>query len=42
VYPDRFAENVVRNRGLDFIRFLDNEQEALDWLLERKLGLPRK
>jgi hypothetical protein len=33
VYPDRFAENVMRNRGLDCIRFVDDEQEALDWLL---------
>ena len=33
VYPDRFGENVVRNRGLDLIRFVNDEQEALDWLL---------
>lgn len=42
VYPDRFGENVARNRGLDLIRFIDNEQAALDWLLERAPGLPRK
>jgi hypothetical protein len=33
-YPNRFGETVVRNRGLDCIRFVDNEQEALDWLME--------
>ena len=27
-YPDRFGENVVRNRGLDLIRFVAHEQEA--------------
>jgi hypothetical protein len=32
-YPDRFGENVLRNRGLDFIRFLGDEESALDWLL---------
>lgn len=32
VYPDRFGENVVRNRGLDLIRFVENTQEAIDWL----------
>jgi hypothetical protein len=35
VYPDHFGESVVRNRGLDLIRFVDNEQEALNWLLAR-------
>jgi hypothetical protein len=35
VYPDRFGETVARNRGLDLIRFVDNEQEALNWLLAR-------
>lgn len=35
VYPDRFGETVARNRGLDLIRFLDNEQEALNWLFAR-------
>ena len=34
-YPDRFGENVVRNRGLDLIRFVTQEQEALDWLLAK-------
>jgi hypothetical protein len=33
VYPDRFGENVVRNRGLDLIRFVGNMQEAQEWLL---------
>ena len=37
-YPDRFGENVVRNRGLDAIRFIDDESEALNWLLSRKSG----
>lgn len=32
-YPDRFGENVLRNRGLDALRFIDDEQEALAWLL---------
>ena len=32
VYPDRFGENVVRNRGLEFMRFVENMQEAIDWL----------
>jgi hypothetical protein len=36
VYPDRFGENVIRNRGIDLIRFVDNEKEALDWLLAGK------
>jgi hypothetical protein len=36
VYPDRFGENVVRNRGLDAIRFIGDMQEALDWLLAAK------
>jgi hypothetical protein len=40
VYPDRFGENVVRNRGLDLIRFVDSEQEALDWLRARKRPSP--
>src|SRR5690242_16649238 len=39
VYHDRFGENVVRNRGLDLLRFVDNEQEALDWLFFRKPDL---
>jgi hypothetical protein len=33
VYPDRFGENVLRNRGVDFIRFVDDETEAIEWLL---------
>lgn len=48
VYPDRFGENVVRNRGLYLVRFVANKQEALDWLLttrgsgaETVPGLPR-
>jgi len=36
VYPDRFGENVVRNRGLDLIRFAGDMQEAIDWLLTTK------
>jgi len=32
VYPDRFGENVVRNRGLDLIRFIDSIDEAITWL----------
>jgi hypothetical protein len=35
VYPDRFGENVVRNRGLDLIRFVSDMQEAVDWLLAK-------
>ena len=35
-YPDRFGENVVRNRGLDLIRFVGTMQEAQDWLLTSK------
>ncbi|MDO8302393.1 MAG: hypothetical protein Q7T18_04035 [Sedimentisphaerales bacterium] len=35
-YPDRFGENVVRNRGLNLIRFVGNTQEALNWLLTTK------
>jgi hypothetical protein len=31
-YPDRFGENVVRNRGMDLMRFVSSIQEALDWL----------
>jgi hypothetical protein len=41
VYPDRFGENVVRNRGLDLIRFVNDMQEALDWLLAAKPSLQR-
>jgi len=36
VYPDRFGENVVRNRGLDAIRFVDDMQGAINWLLSTK------
>ena len=36
VYPDRFGETVVRNRGLDLIRFTGDDREALDWLLNAK------
>lgn len=36
VYPDRFGENVVRNRGLNLLRFVGNMQEATDWLLMTK------
>lgn len=32
VYDDRFAENVVRNRGVDLIRFVKDMPQALDWL----------
>jgi hypothetical protein len=42
VYPDRFGENVLRNRGLDCIRFVDNEQEALDWLLAHQRATGRE
>jgi hypothetical protein len=41
VYPDRFGENVVRNRGLDLIRFVEAQQEALDWLLVNKQAMQR-
>jgi hypothetical protein len=41
VYPDRFGENVVRNRGLNFIRFVDNEQTALAWLVGHQTEPPR-
>jgi hypothetical protein len=40
-YPDRFGENVVRNRGLDLIRFTEDEHDTLQWLLaERKTRRP--
>lgn len=39
VYPDRFGENVVRNRGLDLIRFVEGEQGALEWLLAAKAAV---
>jgi hypothetical protein len=32
-YPDRFGENVLRNRGLDLIRFMEDEHNTLEWLL---------
>ena len=32
-YEDRFGENVLRSRGLDVIRFLEGEPEAVAWLL---------
>ncbi len=32
-YPDRFFENVLRNRGIDYRWFLDAEQ-AQRWLVE--------
>src|SRR5262245_31395375 len=38
-YEDRFGENVMRSRGLDVIRFLDGEPEALEWLLAEKQAL---
>jgi hypothetical protein len=40
-YPDRFGENVLRNRGLDFIRFLGDEESARDWLLADGSATPR-
>jgi hypothetical protein len=40
VYPDRFGENVARNRGLDLIRFIGDEQEALNWLLAAQPAKP--
>ena len=35
-YPDRFGENVLRNRGLDVIRFMDDEHCTVDWLLSNR------
>lgn len=32
VYEDRFGENVIRNRGLNLMRFVADFQEAVDWL----------
>ena len=30
--PDAFFQNVVRNRGVDLIRFVENYEEAFAWL----------
>ena len=32
VYEDRFGENVIRNRGVDLIRFTTTLKDSLDWL----------
>jgi hypothetical protein len=34
IYSSRFGENVMQNRGLDCIRFVDDKQAALAWLGE--------
>ena len=40
-YPDRFGENVLRNRGLDVIRFLEDEHNTVEWLLSDRKTPPR-
>ena len=40
-YHDHFGENVLRNRGLDFIRFVTHEAAAIDWLLDSETAAPR-
>jgi hypothetical protein len=40
-YPDRFGENVLRNRGLDLIRFLEDEHNTVEWLLSDRQTRPR-
>jgi hypothetical protein len=40
-YPDRFGENVLRNRGLDVIRFLEDEHNSVEWLLSGRKLPPR-
>jgi hypothetical protein len=40
-YPDRFGENVMRNRGLDLIRFLEDEHSTVEWLLSGRKTRPR-
>ena len=32
VYSDKFFQNVVRNRGVDLLRFVESYEEAFDWL----------
>jgi hypothetical protein len=39
-YPDRFGENVLRNRGLDLIRFLEDEHTTVEWLLSDSKARP--
>lgn len=39
-YPDRFGENVLRNRGLDLIRFLEDEHDTVKWLLSDRKTRP--
>jgi hypothetical protein len=39
-YPDRFGENVLRNRGLDLIRFLEDEHDMVEWLLSDRMTRP--
>jgi hypothetical protein len=39
-YPDRFGENVMRNRGLDLIRFMADEHNTLEWLLSDRKARP--
>lgn len=39
-YPDRFGENVLRNRGLDLIRFLEDEHNTVEWLLSDRKTRP--
>ena len=31
-YSDKFFQNVVRNRGVDLLRFVENHEDAFDWL----------
>ena len=40
-YPDRFGENLLRNRGLDVIRFLEDEHNTVEWLLSGRKTPPR-
>jgi hypothetical protein len=40
-YPDRFGQNVLRNRGLDVIRFLEDEHNTVEWLLSDRKTPPR-
>jgi hypothetical protein len=32
IYDDRFGENVIRNRGMDIMRFVTDTTQALNWL----------